>query len=40
MQPGTAYHYNITVNLTGLVVSGSTIKDWTAGEGGSGEATL
>jgi hypothetical protein len=40
LQPGTSYTYNITVTLSGMAVSGSTISDWTVGEGGEGNATL
>jgi hypothetical protein len=40
MQPGYSYTYNITVNLTGLTLSGSTINAWTSGTGGEGSATL
>jgi hypothetical protein len=40
MQPGYSYTYNITVNLTGLTLSGSTIKAWVNVAGGEGSATL
>lgn len=37
---GTSYEYTITVNQTGLDVSGCTIAPWTTGTGGSGTATM
>ncbi len=37
---GTSYTYTITVNKTGLTVSGCTITNWTTGTGGSGSAEM
>ncbi len=37
---GTSYTYTITVNKTGLTVSGCTIGDWTSGKEGSGYAEM
>lgn len=40
MQPGTSYSYSITVNMSGLSISGSTISPWDKVTGNDGEATL
>jgi hypothetical protein len=40
MKPGTSYSYGITVNMSGLAITGSTISKWDPVEGDDGEATL
>lgn len=43
LEPGKVYDFYVTVNKTGIVVSGATITDWTPGEvpnGGDVDATV
>ncbi len=43
LEPGKVYDYKVTVNRTGIVVSGATISDWTPGDvpnGGEVDATV
>lgn len=40
LSAGTSYEYTITVNKTGLTISGCTIGAWTSGTTGTGTATM